>query len=330
MSVEPIELLGVTNEDPYNYNSIAQDYENNNKNYNSDFFNFINEYPERNNNSNDINSLNWSPFNTNNDKTSIIHRNVRELMLGSLLTEEDKSNSSFDFDNLLLHNFDRTMFTNYQTIQPITYLSSKKLIFDIKKPKKLGKRIKSETCKFDDPLVHNKYDEDLLIIKIKRYSSHNYLNHLNLMLKNSQNSQINKIQLKKIDPSIIIVNSKTDNIKLLKKKMSEIFSGKLSKRFKNIDSFYNKKSIDLIMKKGDEEIINALKKTFKDSLDIYCSKSTDIYLFEKFQKIEDDAEKFRENGEDEDYIKAYIRVAKNFEVIIDSKNEREPRRKVQK
>ena len=112
--------------------------------------------------------------------------------------------------------------------------------------------------------------------------------------------------------------------------MWEIYSGNISKRFKYVDSFYNKKSIDLINKNGDEEIINALKKNFKDCLDIYCSKRTDIYLFEKFRKIENDVEKFREDGEDEDYIKEYIRVANNFENIIKSKNKRTARRKIKK
>lgn len=59
-------------------------------------------------------------------------------------------------------------------------------------------------------------------------------------------------------------------------------------------------------------------------------KKTDIYLFEKIKKIENDIEKFRENGEDEDYIKEYIRVANNFEAVIKSKNKRESRRKIKK
>lgn len=338
MSIIPIDLSGVINDDTANFRRISEDYDNNNRYYNSDSDNFFRGYPLTNNEDNNIDSF-FKSFNRNNDRTSIMQTNETQMVQIPYIFGNSNNSSSFSYrpseisyDIRVLYpsffDLDRTKINSNPTIQPFANLPREKKFFVKITPKKLGKRIKSETCKYNDPLVHNKYKEDLLIMKVKGYDSHNYLNHLNLMLKNSENSQINSIQLKNIDPSIIKVNSREDNLNLLKKEMSDIYSGNISKRFKNIDTFYNKKSIDLIKQKGDEEIINALKKTFKDSLDIYCSKRTDIYLFEKFQKIENDVEKFREDGEDEDYIKEYIRVAKNFEDIIKSKNKRQSRRKI--
>lgn len=330
MSIIPIDLLGV-NDHISNFSRIVEDYDNYNRYYKSNFDNIFKEYPIANNEDNNFDSF-FMPFDKNNN--SIIQINEEEKVPNILIFGNNNNSSRFGcrpsktpFDIGVL---DRFMITTYEEIRTIPNLPRKKALFDIITPKKLGKRKKSETCKYDDPLVHNKYDDDLLIMKIKGYASHNYLNHLNLMLSNSQNSQINNIQLKNIDPTIIKVNSREDNLKLLKKEMGEIYSGNISKRFKYVDSFYNKKSIDLIKKKGDEEIIKALRKTFNDCLDIYCSKKTDIYLFEKIKKIENDIEKFRENGEDEDYIKEYIRVANNFEAVIKSKNKRESRRKIKK
>lgn len=210
--------------------------------------------------------------------------------------------------------------TTYQSLQPIEHYPRQKLpIFDIQKITKLRKKRNGNT--------HTKYSDDLIIMKVKGSSSDKYREHLNFMLKNSKNDQINYIQLKKVEPSIIKVHSKKDNLKLLNTEMSDIFSGKISKKYKYTDQLYNKKKIKIILEKGDEEIKNALKKTFSDILDLYCSKRTDIYLFEKLEKLEDDVEKFKSKGEDEEYIKMYIHVAKNFEKIIKSIDQRQPRKK---
>ena len=222
-------------------------------------------------------------------------------------------------------NLDQTRTT--QTIEPTNVESSKKSLFDIKKPKKRGKHTKEHSCRNNNPLVHNKYQRDNIVMKIKVNVSNNYRAHLNLILEKSENVQFNSIRLKKIDPSLIKVDSRDDNMALLKKTMKDIFSGKLSKKYKNLDCDYNKKRIDLIMKIGDEEIKNALNKNFKDSLDIYCCKKTDIHLFDDFKTIENDITKFKEKGEEEEYIKTYKKYAMDFENTIKAIHRREPRKK---
>lgn len=254
-------------------------------------------------------------------------KSQRTFMKQSFGDDIDDIDSLSEDINFPIINFDQTRTTYHQTIEPTNVESSKKLLFDIKKPKKRGKYTKEHSCRNNNPLVHNKYQRDNIVMKIKVNVSNNYRAHLNLILEKSENVQINSIRLKKIDPSLIKVDSRDDNMALLKKTMKDIFSGKLSKKYKNLDCDYNKKRIDLIMKIGDEEIKNALNKNFKDSLDIYCCKKTDIYLFDDFKTIENDIRKFKEKGEEEEYIKTYKKYATDFENTIKAIHRREPRKK---
>ena len=258
---------------------------------------------------------------------------IKKLYLDDLLLGNNKpspfenrnSQNAFNMqNNSEIFYLNQTSNTNYQTIQPIEPLPNEKLLFDVIKR---GRKTKRESYNIDNPLVHTKYKDNDIIMKIKVKSWDHYLDHLNIMLEYSDNEEINRIRLNKIDPSIIKVDSRNDNLALLKKKISDIFSGKLSKKYKNFEPLYNAKNIEIILQKGDPEIISAVNKTFLDSIDLYCSKRTDIYLFEKMQKIEDDIEKFRNSGENEDYIKKYVKIAKNFQKTIEAINPRQPRRK---
>ena len=258
---------------------------------------------------------------------------IKEINAVDLLLDNNKpspfenrnSQNAFNMqNNSEIFYLNQTSNTNYQTIQPIEPLPNEKLLFDVIKR---GRKTKRESYNIDNPLVHTKYKDNDIIMKIKVKSWDHYLDHLNIMLEYSDNEEINRIRLNKIDPSIIKVDSRNDNLALLKKKISDIFSGKISKKYKNFEPLYNAKNIEIILQKGDPEIISAVNKTFLDSIDLYCSKRTDIYLFEKMQKIEDDIEKFRNSGENEDYIKKYVKIAKNFQKTIEAIDPRQPRRK---
>ena len=262
------------------------------------------------------------------DRPLIKEINAVDLLLGNNKPspfENRNSQNAFNMqNNSEIFYLNQTSNTNYQTIQPIEPLPNEKLLFDVIKR---GRKTKRESYNIDNPLVHTKYKDNDIIMKIKVKSWDHYLDHLNIMLEYSDNEEINRIRLNKIDPSIIKVDSRNDNLALLKKKISDIFSGKISKKYKNFEPLYNAKNIEIILQKGDPEIISAVNKTFLDSIDLYCSKRTDIYLFEKMQKIEDDIEKFRNSGENEDYIKKYVKIAKNYQKTIEAINPRQPRRK---
>ena len=320
MRVEPIDLLDIKDDSIPNYNMLYNmltlEYKHNKQN--SDY----NIFKTKRNLEKELEKC--DDFLIKDGEFPLINSNVTELDNNYFSTfgNFDMSNNPEIINSTLTSN------TNYQILKPIQNLPKEKLIFDRIKLKKRGRLTKEESNKNDDPSVHDKYEDNNIIMKVKVHSSKNYLGHLNLMLKDSENSQINSIQLKHIDPPIIKVNSKSDNIKLLKMEMSVIFSGRISKKFKNVDPLYNKKNIDLILKIGDEEIKNALKKTFNDTIDLYASKKTDIYRFEELKKLENDVEEFRNKGEDEAYIKKYIDIAKNFKKKIDEIDQRKPRRRI--
>lgn len=321
MRVEPIDLLDIKDNSTPNYNMLYNmlTLEYNHNKQNSDFRNIFKA--ERNL---EKELEKFDDFLIKDGEFPLINSNVTELENNYFSTFEN-----FDMsNNPEINNSTLTSNTNYQILQPIQNLPKEKLIIDTIKLKKRGRLTKEESNKNDDPSVHNKYEDNNIIMKVKVHSSNNFIDHLNLMLKDSENNQINSIHLKHIDPTIIKVNSKSDNIKLLKMEMSVIFSGRISKRFKKVDPLYNEKNIDLILKIGDEEIKNALKKTFNDTIDLYSSKKTDIYRFEELKKLENDVEEFRNKGEDEAYIKKYIDIAKNFKKKIDEIDQRRPRRRI--
>ena len=234
-----------------------------------------------------------SSLNINNERTSIIS-NINRIVSNPIILGNNNNSSLFDNKNRKipfyssvvdsqLINLNPTGTTAYQTLKHTSNLQKNKLLFDIRKQKKFGRKKKNQSYKNDVSSAHSKYKDDNIIMKIKLNVSNNYLEHLNLILRNSENKQINTIKLKKIDPPIIKVHSQKENLALLESKILDIFSGQISKKFSKVDSNYNEKQIKLIVQKGDEKIINALNKTFKDSLDIYCSKK-EIFFFLKILK----------------------------------------------
>ena len=330
--MQPIDLIETNNESIPNYYMVNEDYNNNNLQNNSDYRNTFEKCPL--NKEEELDIFYNRYFNINYERTSISQSNINGLVSNIILFAEKKSSSPFENRNKqIAYNIPinsqiidtNPARTSFQTQSE--HLSSKMLLFDITKHKKCGRKKKDRTCKKDVCFVHTKYRADNIIMKIKVNASNNYLDHLNFMLKNSKNNHINRIRLRKVDCSIIKVYSKNKNLDLLDKKISDIISGKITKKFKNCDSLYNKKKIDLIFQKGDAEIINALNKTFRHLLELYCSKRTDIYLFKDFKKLENEIEKFKENDEDENYIQKYIEIANNFEETIKSIKPRKPKKK---
>ena len=162
---------------------------------------------------------------------------------------------------------------------------------------------------------------------LKRNYHNNYLKNLNLQLSKSKNPNLNKIELKKIDNSTIIVSKKEENLELLDKKIKDTLSSKISSRYLYLKEDYNKKQIEFIMQQNDKDINYALNLTNREVLDIYCNNKKDNPFFKGFKTLDDDLEKLKNKRNDSSYIKLYKYTAKNFEQIV---NDKEPRRKRKK
>ena len=107
----------------------------------------------------------------------------------------------------------------------------------------------------------------------------NEFKHINLKLSKSKIPKLNKIQLVKIDTSIITVSKKQDNLELLNKKMKDILPSKISSKHLYLEEDYNKKQIEFILQQNNEDINYELNITFREILDVIAiTKKIGLFL----------------------------------------------------
>ena len=192
------------------------------------------------------------------------------------------------------------------------------IIVKKKKKKKLGR--KRNNLMREKRANHSKYDEDNIILKMKRkILQKNLIKLLEHKISKSNNKDIKKIKLKKINGDIIKNCKKDYNINLLENTLRNILSNPLSNKFKKVQINYNKKAIDLIYEKNETELIKILDKKFKEIIKIYVDDTEEVELFEGFIRIKDDKKKFFIEGNDQEYVNSYEKIANNFEEIFINK-----------
>ena len=191
-------------------------------------------------------------------------------------------------------------------------------IFNIEKIIKLVRIRKNSNKKGK----HDKYHKDNIIRKFKVFIMKNIYNFINNSF-NVNNNNYKKINiLKKISSFNTKSSSKKDNITWFNSKIKDIFSARLTTKIVSFDSDYNKKLINKIYQEGKEKkVIYILDKTIKELWIAYINddKNKD---FIGFETIKYDIKKLREMGENESYIKHYINIANNFEIIFNNINPR--------
>lgn len=203
-------------------------------------------------------------------------------------------------------------------------IMSKKKIFEIKKIKNNEKGRKRNNQIYIKKKKHTKINKDNILIKIHRRVFKNTLEFINSILRKSKNSEINSIQLKKNDNSRFSKYNNKIILNLLKMKLKDLLSYKLSRKFKKKDKDYNRKKIDFILDHGDKDIISVINITFKEILDIYCSNGSNNNneLFKDFIKLDDDIKIFEKQNLEKNFIEKYENIAKNYENIINNINPR--------
>ena len=165
--------------------------------------------------------------------------------------------------------------------------------------------------------------------RVKRNVGNNSLDLLNTSLEKSENPRLQNIRLCKIDKSVIEVCKKEKNLDLLKTPLKDLFSSKLSIKYKHYDENYNKKQIDKILKENDPKLNEILNKTVEDMVNIYAQKNVEDDIYRDFRRIEDDKNDLLELYEDDgiEYYHKYEYIAKNLKAIILKRNSRESRKK---
>ena len=204
----------------------------------------------------------------------------------------------------------------------------KEIIFKIMKCKKnVGRNRKDK--KYNKENQHDKFETTNVMTRVKRNVGNNSLDLLNTSLEKSENPRLQNIRLCKIDKSVIEVCKKEKNLDLLKTPLKDLFSSKLSIKYKHYDENYNKKQIDKILKENDPKLNEILNKTVEDMVNIYAQKNVEDDIYRDFRRIEDDKNDLLELYEDDgiEYYHKYEYIAKNLKAIILKRNSRESRKK---
>ena len=173
--------------------------------------------------------------------------------------------------------------------------------------------------------------QDNIIIKIKAAFYRSIINYVNYIYEESSknkypNKKINQKFIQKIDSSESKKIKKEDNLKWFSLKLKEMLSAKISSKYKNYKSDYNKKQIKKIYKKNEyKELIEILEKEVRDIYKMYCNDTEKKGFKTLKNEIDDlrrDMEKNKEDMNVDEYLEKYKKYALNLEEIFVNKRDR--------
>ena len=174
---------------------------------------------------------------------------------------------------------------------------------------------------------HTREAYDNIISNIKNRIINNVRVYINNFIKKTKNTELNRINLKNINKLNIPISSKKNKLELLDMSLRNIFSQKISPKYKELAKKYsnyenyNKIFINRIYNKKEKDLINILDKTFREIIEIYNGKRERDEIFKDFITLENDIVNF-EGKEKRSYIDNYKYVAENFVEIIEKIDER--------
>ncbi len=198
-------------------------------------------------------------------------------------------------------------------------------IFNIKKVNLGRKRKRNINSKGRSKHTREAYDN--IISNIKNRIINNVRVYINNLIKKTENNELNRINLKNINKLNIPISSKRNKLELLNMSLKDIFSQKISSKYKKLAKKYsnyenyNKIFINRIYNKKEKDLINILDKTFREIIEIYNGKKEREELFKDFITLENDIINL-EGKEKRSYIDNYKYVAENFVEIIEKIDER--------
>ena len=278
-------------------------------------------------------NFNWllnNNFETNPNFTNRIY-NDEGLNNGSSLFDLFQPNSITDINNsnfqilddyngpLLLNNIN---LSNQETAPRTSTIQR----FNFIRKKRGRKRANSAHSNEDDKNVHTKYsDDNIRKVLVRKLYDHTET-YDNILLKESQNPNLNSLELLKVKSSVINVHKKEDFLALLDTKTKDIFSNEVSKKYLESKKDNNKIAISIILEQNDETLNYSLNLTFEDMLHIYVSKNRNA-IFKDFPYIEQDMEIMKAKGHNDNYVNKYRFYAEHFREKIEEIDGRERRRR---
>lgn len=251
--------------------------------------------------------------------------NISELTLNNfesnlinITYEFEKKNQSFEIEQ---KEDDNKSINGIFISDPINKKNNK--IFNIEKKIKKGRHTKNSNKKGK----HDKYQRDNLIRRFKVHLMSHIFKYINNSFDVNNPVYKTKIKvLKKLSSYKIKSISKKDNINWLNSKIKDVFSQDISTKIVTCSQDHNIKLIKRIINKGkDEKVIYILNNTIKNLWKVYLNDDKNKE-FRGFETIKDDINKLRKQGETEEYISNFVKVAHNFEKIFNHINPREKRK----
>ena len=177
--------------------------------------------------------------------------------------------------------------------------------------------------------IHTKYANDNMIRKIKRIIINHMMEFINKKIEEKYKNIGNGIRIKKLlkmEKEQVSKSETNYNIGFLNKKLKDIFSENITKRYSIYPPEKNKILVEKLINEQDlekKEYFNALfNLTFIDCVEHFINKKyipilRDLELFEEIIKVPEKAKLISKNiNEDADYIESVKYFLENYENIL--------------
>jgi hypothetical protein len=245
-------------------------------------------------------SINGAPF--DNDRFFNLNNEAE------MFTYENNGHLYFIEDNILNKNEDND---KYKVKLKTTKSTKSSPFFEfIKEPKTIKRGPKP---KGSIGGKHNKFSKDNLIRKIKSKLMTAILSYINSLLEKYylQNEIKSVVLLQKVDQKYIKDTRINFNIKLFNLKIKDIFSDRISLKYKALGRNFNKNLINKICQgKSQKNIIDTLEMTFLECLEHVSGKKH----YESLNGLEKEFQLIVNNmNETDKYIEAFTNLLNKFE-----------------
>lgn len=195
--------------------------------------------------------------------------------------------------------------------------SNKGIVFEVYKKSKKGRKTQASSLV---TYIHTKFSHDNVLRKIKVKFMQKLNKYINNIIISQKDKKINL--LKPLSGIISQNNSITYNVKLLNSKIKDIIlSNEINGKFKLYDKDYNKKVIESIYKENIQELIDLFEMTFLEVFNVFRNINNTEKL-NGFEKIDIVIKEIKEKEKNEEYIKKFINIVKDFEQYYIDKNPR--------
>jgi len=231
----------------------------------------------------------------------------------------------------------KTQETTINTGKNKTQKETKKDLFESKineNAKLLNRKRKNKKEKNSDDEKHSRFSSDNTIRKVKHITLDNVKDFINEKIKEKYNNNIGHgVYTKKLfilNQRQKVEGSKDFNQKFLEKKLSEIFSDRISKKYTNHPEDSNKNLIKNLMNEKDLDKKIYFQKLFNLTFTDCLSHFRGTINIEELDGLNLFTDYLKKHKDDEDYNKQLEYYLSKFEEKIDSKRQRKSKKDKQK